>query len=87
MGDSSADRSATELTVKYAPISNDRLIHRTPGDELSNYSIHQPKFSEFRPISLFNQIGKICERIITWFLKTEAAGRPNQHGCQQASRP
>ena len=36
-GDTSADRrAAAELTAKYAAISIDRLIHRFPGDELSN---------------------------------------------------
>jgi hypothetical protein len=36
-GDSSADRQAAELTAKY--VSNDRLTHRSPGEELSNCSI------------------------------------------------
>ena len=35
-GESSADRRAAELTAKFAAISKDRLIFRSPTDELHN---------------------------------------------------
>jgi hypothetical protein len=46
------------------------------------HSIPKAQSSEFRPISLLNQVGKVCERIVTWFLQSEASIRPNQLGCR-----
>ena len=38
--------------------------------------------SEFQPISLLSQIGKICGRVVSWFLQYESTIRPNQLGCR-----
>jgi hypothetical protein len=148
-GESSDFRRAAELTAKFAAISNDRLIFRSPTDELHNiplppgpsipidalgeflteevlqraifkpmvgssaghdcipagilravwgslngrlflrliisaslslghvppvwkraiiHPIPKAQSPEFRPISLLNQVGKVCDRIVTWFL-------------------
>jgi hypothetical protein len=45
------------------------------------------KTPKFRLFSLLNQIGKLCERIITWFMQTEATVRPYQLGCRVGVSP
>jgi hypothetical protein len=63
----------SSLSLCHVPTSWKRaIIHPIP----------KPKYPEFRPISLLSQIGKICEKIVTWFLQSEATVRPNQLECR-----
>jgi len=62
-------------------LSSISLSHVPPGWKRAIiHPIPKPKSPKFRPISLLNQIGKVCERIITWFLQAEATIGPNQLG-------
>jgi hypothetical protein len=59
------------------------LCHVPPGWKRAIiHPIPKPKSPELRPISLLNQVGKLCERILTWFLQAEATVRSNRLGCR-----